>query len=194
VLGWVEAGASVLRSGARAGDELVVCGGIGDGWLGLQSVMGKLADLDGVLAMHYRLPEPLLDLRAPLKAHAKAAADVSDGLIADASHIAVASGLGLAIELADLPRSRSAAAWLADQGEQSDALLRLATGGDDYAIVCAIDPSEVETFVAEVTALGVPARAAGRFLDREDVSVTVRGRVVSPGRTGWRHSDDAGSG
>ncbi len=191
VLGWAEAGRAVLRSGARAGDALVVCGAIGDGWLGLKSVRGEIQDLDGSLATHYRLPTPLLAVRAPLLAHAHACADVSDGLIADADHIAKASGLGLAVELADLPLSDGARRWLSGQTDEVAAWTALATGGDDYALVCAVDPAESAAFVAEVEALGVPARVAGCFVASPGLTIAVHGRRVEPSRTGWRHSDIA---
>lgn len=189
VLGWVEAGRAVLRSGARAGDALIVCGTIGDGWLGLKAALGEIEDPGGVLAARYRLPTPLLTLRATLAAHARACADVSDGLIANSGHIAEASGLGLEIELTDLPLSPAAGRWLAAQPHDTAARLGLATGGDDYALVCAVDPMAAAGFVDEVGALGVPARQAGRFGAGSGVKVMVKGEATHVGRTGWRHSD-----
>jgi thiamine-monophosphate kinase len=189
VLGWAEAGRAVLRSGAFADDALVVCGPIGDGWLGLMAVRGEIEDPDGALAKHYRLPTPLLALRAPLLAHARACADVSDGLIADSCHVAEASGLGLAIELADLPLSEGAGRWLAGQTDEAASRIALASGGDDYALACAIDPTRAAPFIAEVEALGVPARVAGSFVSAPGLMVTVGSRRVEPDRTGWRHSD-----
>ena len=38
----------------------------------------------------YRLPPPRLSIRDALRAYARAAADVSDGLLADAAHVAMA--------------------------------------------------------------------------------------------------------
>src|SRR3989442_8234332 len=60
VLGWVPQGRAVLRSGARPGDALWLCGGMGQGLLGLMAVRGEIADPDGAIARRYRLPEPLL--------------------------------------------------------------------------------------------------------------------------------------
>ncbi|MDB5455120.1 MAG: thiamine-monophosphate kinase, partial [Caulobacter sp.] len=116
-LGWVPAGEAVLRRGARPGDRLMVSGTIGDGWLGLLTQWGEVADPDGHLLRRYRLPEPRLGLRAALRGHAKAAADVSDGLLADADHVARASGCGVRVDLERLPLSAPARAWLAAQPE-----------------------------------------------------------------------------
>jgi thiamine-monophosphate kinase len=187
VLGWAPAGRAILRSGAKTGDSLVVCGAIGDGWLGLGAAKGEIADPDGRLAERYRLPTPLLSLREPLLAYAGAAADVSDGLLADGLHIAEASGLGLAIELDRLPLSPAAAAWAEDQADQSAARLALATGGDDYALACAVSAGNEPAFAETVRALGVPVASVGRFTAELGLDVRLDGAPISTGRLGWRH-------
>ncbi|MHB8529071.1 MAG: thiamine-phosphate kinase [Caulobacteraceae bacterium] len=187
VLGWVPAGGVVPRSGARAGDLAVVCGVIGDGWLGLRAAKGEVPDPSGRLSGHYRLPIPLFALRAPLRACAKAAADVSDGLLADAGRIAEASGLGLNIDIDRLPLSGEARAWLDAQPDRAAAALALATGGDDYALVCAVDPGDEAAFLRQVIARGSPAASVGRFGAGHTLLVSVAGEPISPTSLGWRH-------
>jgi thiamine-monophosphate kinase len=187
VLGWVAHGGAMLRSGARAGDALIVCGDIGDGWLGLQAAQGKVVDPGGVLAARYRLPTPLLSLREVLAKHARACADVSDGLIADAGHAAEASGLGFSLDLDAMPISPAARVWLAGQADGSAARLTLATGGDDYALVCAVDPAATAAFIAEAQSLGVSAARAGTFEAARGMRIVAAGGPIHPTRTGWRH-------
>jgi thiamine-monophosphate kinase len=175
VMGWVPAGRMVRRAGATPGELVMVSGTIGDATLGLAAVRDEIADPTGALAGRYRLPSPRLELRERLRAQASAAADVSDGLIADAGHIATASGVGLRIDLDRLPLSPAAAGWLAAQPDRTAALVRLASGGDDYEVVCAgASPIEGFTVVGEVVAgAGVLAFAAGA--------------PVETGPGGWRH-------
>jgi thiamine-monophosphate kinase len=187
VLGWTPKGRAVLRSTARAGDAVVVCGAIGDGWLGLRAARGEISDAGGALAARYRLPEPLFSLRQALRDLALAAIDVSDGLLADATHIAAASGLGLSIDLARLPLSIEGATWLSAQDDEGAARLALATGGDDYAIVCAIDPADVGDFAALVEAQGTPAAVVGAFDAESGLRVSMAGSPIKVDRTGWRH-------
>jgi thiamine-monophosphate kinase len=177
-LGWVPEGRMVRRSGARPGDRLLVSGTIGDGTLGLAAVRGEVADADGQLAFRYRLPEPRLDLRDQLRRIATAAADVSDGLIADARHIAEASRVRVCIDLDKLPLSRGAATWLEAQPDIPAALLRLGSGGDDYEVVCTAP-----------TGLRRPAgfTVVGEVQEGEGVEVRAAGQVVDPGAGGWRH-------
>jgi thiamine-monophosphate kinase len=175
-LGWVPEGRMVRRAGARPGDVLAVSGTIGDGGLGLAAVNGEIADPGGFLAGRLRLPTPRLDLRAALSDHASAAADVSDGLVADAGHIAEASGVALSLDLDRMPLSPQARAWLEAQPDRAAALTRLATGGDDYEVVATFrgDPIAGFTVIGEVRA-------------GQGMTVTAAGRPLALDRTGWRH-------
>ena len=187
VLGWAPAGATVLRSGARAGDADVVLGTIGDGWLGLLAARGETDDPGGRLAAHYRTPTPLLNLREGLRRFARAAADVSDGLVADAGHVARASGLRVSLDLAGLPLSANAAAWCAGQADPARARLTLATGGDDYALICAVDPADLPALAAVAADHGVASARVGAFGRGEGVAVSFDGQALSVQTPGWSH-------
>jgi len=178
MLGWVPAGTMIRRGGAKAGDLVMVSGPIGDGWLGLAAARGETDDPDGYLAGRYRLPSPRLDLRDSLRAYASAAADISDGLIADARHIAEASGLALRLDLDKLPLSPAARAWLDLQSDRAAALGALASGGDDYEVVCAASPQ-----AAALLGLTV----VGELLPGSGTETRVAGEPVAIGAGGWRH-------
>lgn len=184
LFGWVEAGRAVRRSGARAGDQLLVSGVIGDGGLGLAAAQGRLAaspaDRESLVA-RYRLPQPRLNLAAALRRHAHAAADVSDGLLADAGHLGAASGLGLEIDLDRLP--------LSDAARRSGASrLVLATGGDDYEIVCTAAADASAALIAAAAAAGTPMTVIGRVVEGAGLAVRLDGHAVAPERLGWRHA------
>ena len=175
-LGWVPAGRMVRRAGARPGEVVAVSGTIGDGVLGLMAVGGEIDDADGFLAGRYRLPNPRLDLRDRLLAHATAAADVSDGLIADAGHIAEVSGVRLSLDLDRLPLSPAARRWLDAQPDRMAALAMLATGGDDYEVVCTVFGKPPAGFTA-----------IGQVEAGEGVEVRANGCPVTIDHAGWRH-------
>jgi len=191
ILGWTPAGAMVRRSGARAGDLVLVSGTIGDGLLGLKAAQGGLQDLDGAatawLADRYRLPQPRVGLIQAVRSHASAAADVSDGLAADAGHIAEASGVALTLDLDRLPLSPAAQAWLSIQPERAAALAQLATGGDDYEIVLTASPVGAQHLIEEGRQAGRVLTEIGKVAAGQGVRVTCAGKELALDRTGWRH-------
>lgn len=177
-MGWAPKRKMVRRAGAKSGDLVLVSGTIGDAALGLRAVMGEIADPDGYLAYRYRLPEPRVDLRGALRRAATAAADVSDGLVADAGHIAKASGVQIILDLEALPLSLAAASWLEQQPDPMTALVGLATGGDDYEIVCTLPRGKRKP--AGFTVIGQVGAGRG-------VIARIAGRPVEVGAGGWRH-------
>ncbi|MDB5470485.1 MAG: thiL [Caulobacter sp.] len=183
LMGEVPTGGMIRRATAQPGDLLMVSGPIGDGWLGLQAAQGLLPDPGGVLAARYRTPTPRLDLIGTLRQFARASADVSDGLLADAGRIAIASGLGVEVALDQMPLSAEATAWLAQQDDEAAARLALATGGDDYQIVCAVDPAERPALHAAETGLTI----VGRFKLGQGVGATFENRSVPLKELGWAH-------
>lgn len=186
MLGWTPSGAMVTRGGARPGDDLTLCGGMGQGWLGLQAALGRIPDPGGALAAAYRLPEPLLALTPALRTHAHAAADVSDGLLADSLHIADASGCGVEVTLDSQLVCAAGLPWLESQPDRTAALLQLAAGGDDYAVVCAHAPDS--PFRAAAEAAGVSWAPAGRMTSGSGLTVLIDGRRVETPHLGWRHA------
>ena len=187
LLGYAPAGRMVRRGGARAGDVVLVSGTIGDGWLGLMAAQGKLLDDARTLATRYQLPEPRLLLRSALLAHATAAADVSDGLIADAGHIGKASKLRVELNLDRLPLSTAASRWMAAQPDRVEALSALASGGDDYELVLTAPPGQVTAISDMAAEAAVPLTPVGRMVEGEGTSVLIDGQLHRPARAGWTH-------
>ena len=191
ILGWTPEGRMVRRSGAAPGDRVLVSGSIGDGWLGLAAARGELAGLAAEdlawLADRYRLPQPRTGLIRLLREHATAAADVSDGLLADAGHIARSSGVGMTLALDRLPLSQAATAWLSAQADPAAAIAALASGGDDYEVVCCVRPDAAAALIKGALLSGAPLTDLGEAVAGEGVQATWRGRALDPPRTGWRH-------
>lgn len=123
----------LLRGGARAGDALYVTGTLGDAAFGLDILQGRLACADASqLITRYRFPEPRLAIGRGLHGIATACMDISDGLVADAGHMARVSTVALRIHASALPLSAAASALLATD---SDRLRRIISGGDDYELL-----------------------------------------------------------
>lgn len=186
--GRVARGKGVTRAGARVGDELWVSGTIGDGALGLLAARGALPALTArqraLLESRYRLPRPRSALGPRLTGVVTAMADVSDGLLADAGHIAEASRLAVIIEREDVPLSGAArAAVTADPRLWANIL----GGGDDYELVIAVPGRRRLALQAAARLAGIPVTRIGRFTPGDGVEVTAGGRSVTAPRRGYVH-------
>jgi thiamine-monophosphate kinase len=195
--GTVPHGRMVRRSTAAVGDAVYVSGTIGDATLGL-ALEGNpaLAQRSGLgvaaqayLDARYRLPQPPVGLRSALLGHARAAMDISDGLVKDFGRLCRASGVGGEIDATAVPLSAAAHAVLAAGGAT---LADLITGGEDYEVLAAIAPHEAEKFEAAAAAAGTPVTRIGSIVDGgQGVSVhDGGGRAMSFTRTGWDHFGD----
>jgi thiamine-monophosphate kinase len=186
--GKVARGKGLGRDGARAGDELWVSGTIGDGALGLLAARGELrglaARLRASLEQRFRLPQPRSTLGRRLTGIASAAADVSDGLLADAGHIAEASGLAVAIERESVPLSVAARSAVIARPALWPTVLG---GGDDYELVMAVPPRKRVALLAAARAARVKLTHIGRFTRGEGVQLTIGGKPATAPRKGYVH-------
>jgi len=137
VHGSVPRGTALRRSAARVGDAVYVSGYLGDAAAALDILQGRLPAVDGDGYFHRRFyqPQARLQLGQYLRGLAHGAIDISDGLLADAGHIARASGVGLCLSAAQLPLSPALRGLVEQQLITNQQALGYAlTGGDDYEL------------------------------------------------------------
>lgn len=180
--GEIEAGKSLLRSGAQAGDVIAVSHTIGDSAGGLDVL---LAGQDGYEALKkaHQYPEPQISLgRLLVQHHCHSLNDISDGLASESNEIAKASGVELVIDRDKVPTSDGLKAWAASSGK--DIWKFVFNGGEDYELVFTMAPADFQALQADypaVTAIGTVRPGPGRVLLRHD-----GGEQVLP-PTGWTH-------
>ena len=173
VFGEVQPGHALRRDAAQAGDDIWISGTLGDARLALAGLRKELPLDDASLqlaAVRLHTPVPRVELGvllADLKL-ARAAIDISDGLVGDLGHILKRSNVGATLDADALP----AGAVLATR----DTALRrayAAAGGDDYEI-CFTAPASARTAVlaaadsvaTQVTRVGrIEAQPGLRFVD-----------------------------
>jgi len=183
-LGSVPQEAALLRSGARAGDDVYVSGTLGDAALALRGLRGEL-EADAALIERYYLPTPRLALGVELRGLASACIDVSDGLVADLGHICARSGVGAELDGPAVPLSPPAQALIARQPELWPACL---TGGDDYELVFTAPERARAEIAAAAEGAGAAVSRIGRLAAQD--GVTVRdgaGKPIALETRGYRH-------
>lgn len=163
----------VTRAGARPGNVLGLCGRLGWSAAGLAVLRRGFRSPVAVVGAH-RVPEPPYTA-GPQAAAAGATAmiDVSDGLLADAGHLAKASGVGVDIDSAAVPVASRLVELAAALG--ADARHWVLTGGEDHALLACF-PHDA-AMPPGWTKLGVV---------KEGLGVTIDGRSYE-GPAGWAH-------
>ena len=174
-LGSLDGRAPVLRSGARPRDAVAVAGRLGAAGRGLALLFERFRDaaanpvsVDAAhltalerddLAVHLRPRPPIALGASAADAGATAMMDISDGLVLDASRLAVASGVTIDIDASTL-------------GDDPASAL---TGGEDHALLATFPSAD---------ALPEGFRAIGRVVERSPHPVLVDGAAYD-GRGGW---------
>lgn len=159
-IGYSGAGRALARTGAQPGDCLWVSGTIGDAGAGLALARTRAA---GEVALglrdRYWWPQPRLALGLALRDLASAAADISDGLLADTGHIAAASDVAIEIDAMAIPLSP---AYVTHCGEGLTQRATAATAGDDYELVFTAPPHATTAILALSQRLGLMLTRIGR--------------------------------
>lgn len=170
-IGDVASGRALLRSGARAGDQIAVSGHLGDAALALR--LG--AQAPELLRKRLHRPCPRIALGQLLGGRAHSCIDLSDGLVGDLGHILKASGVGARIRPDLLPASL---AFLA-HCDPADRLALQGAGGDDYEL-CFTAPAAVMTQLASaaeepVTVIGEITESPGlTLIDADGASMAAQ--------------------
>jgi thiamine-monophosphate kinase len=186
VSGLLKDGQGLQRAGAKPGDDIYVSGSVGDAAAGLQILMDKRirTEQEDFLVSRFCLPQPRLELGQHLVTIASSAIDISDGLVADLTHICQMSHVGARVEADRVPLSDALKST-----QPTHALEMALNGGDDYEICFTANPGFRQEIrqVSDVTA--VPITRIGCISDDESVTcIDAEGNIVSTGR-GYQHFD-----
>ena len=160
------------RNGARPGDFVYVTGALGGPSAALRSLASGVP-IQGAIRERFARPMARIAQGQWLARHgAVAAIDISDGLSADAGHIAAASGCGIVIDLDHVPVFQGAT-------------LEDAFGGEEYELLVASrTPLPEQEFSAR---FGIPLTLVGRVTEGDAVRGRRNGKDVDLPGTGWVH-------
>jgi thiamine-monophosphate kinase len=196
IVGQVAPGRAVTRSGARAGDSIVVTGSLGAAAGGLTLSRASATVTQAALSQPWG--RALLDaLARPFarvgegqtlaRSGAHAMIDVSDGLAKDLARLCAASGVGARVELEAVPIAQA----LRDGATalDVDALDIALGGGEDYELLATLDPSDASAAGRALRErFGVTLATIGTIIDGEGVfGVDANGRETRIEPEGWDH-------
>lgn len=180
VLGRVPKGQALRRDGARHGDILYLSGCTGEAAAALRAIKGDITVSDEtreVLLRRYWQPVPRIHLATELRGLATSAIDISDGLLADATHIGEMSNCCLRVNCEQIPLSDSLRDAVGD--EAMDLALG---GGDDYELLFTAPPNTHKVLEQRAQSCGVSCTPIG-IVEKGSGVVCAH----EPKTRGWRH-------
>ena len=182
----VRQGAPMLRSTARAGDQVAVTGFVGSSGGGLKLMLEGLpapAEAAAYLREAHRRPWPAVASGRQLsQAGVATAMDVSDGLADDLSKLCLASGLAARIYADQVPVHPSLRLAF-----PQDFLHLALNGGEDYLLLFTASPAIMDKVIP---ALPEAAAIVGEIIAGPAGQVTLvnsDGDETDVGRAGWDH-------
>ena len=178
VHGSVPRDAALRRDRAQPGDLVWVSGCPGTAASGLRLLLAGDTQPRAALDAFLR-PQPRLALGVRLRGIASAAIDISDGLLADAGHIAEMSGVAIVLDREALPLSP---ALQAIAGLEEARALCL-SGGDDYELCFTLPPRNEKLLAPLADEFGLRLSRIGRVVAGSGASCP--GVVLS--HHGYRH-------
>lgn len=185
--GFVPAGTALRRTGAGAGDGVYVSGTLGDAALALLRRQGKLtfSSAEGEqLQQRLDYPEPRLAIGTALRTVATSCIDVSDGLVADLSHILEASSVGARIALERIPFSKVYRQHQQRLGGWDLAL----SNGDDYELCFTVPRARQAELAGLLSDCGCEVSYVGEIEVEPGLRVVdARGELYTPVRGGYEH-------
>jgi thiamine-monophosphate kinase len=170
LVGEVESGKALKRSGAKAGDALFVTGNLGDSAAGLYSLQHpsqKGKETAPLLVKKHLTPTPRFSVGRALSTQklATSAIDISDGLSSEIHHLCGESGVGAEIHEEAIPYS-SALIHYCDEN-QLDPLRFALEGGEDYELLFTVPLPKISEVVQKLPGeTGVAVKSIGRMVPK----------------------------
>lgn len=190
-MGRIEPDRVARRSGARIGDRILVTGNLGDSRGGLELLLKHGPDearrISERLVSAHLTPTPRVsESRAAVgTGTVRAMMDLSDGLGADLPKLCKASGVGALVHADKLP--------ICDDLLRAAEMLGMsavdlaASGGEDFELLMAVAPGDVERVIRAVAEqTGTPVAEIGEFVEGSVEIAHPDGRR-GPLSGGWEH-------
>lgn len=191
LMGEVTPNQAITRRGSCVGDALVVTGTLGDAAMALQLKTHK-KHVDKDLQARLHCPTPRVVAGQHAAAHVHAMIDISDGLLADLSHLLDAAQdgdghkkLGAEIHLDLLPTSQAFKALKLPDAHRWNLQL---SGGNDYELLMSVAPPRLDALLSELQSISIQATVIGQVISEPNVFLLDHhGDKFRPASQGWDH-------
>jgi thiamine-monophosphate kinase len=189
IIGYSKGKAILERSTASSGEQIAVTGYLGLSAAGLEMLKGKAIsdpETSGTLRRAHLKPLPKVrEGQILTEQGVKTAIDISDGLVADLTHICESSKVNARIKIEQVPVHPVVIANFTNYQELA------LYGGEDYELLFTADEA---TVARAKQALNCPVTVIGNITDEKlPTRVTVvdsKGNIIPYKKGGWEHFKD----
>jgi thiamine-monophosphate kinase len=169
LVGEVEKGKALRRSGAKAGDALFVTGTLGDSAAGLHALQNpseKGKEAESLLIKRHLTPVPRFNVGRALALDgiAHSAIDISDGLSSEVHHLCEESGVGAEVHEEAIPLSPALLHYCEER--KMDPLEFALSGGEDYELLFTVPIPKVSHAVQLSGSTGTAVKSIGRMVPK----------------------------
>ncbi len=172
----------MTRSGAKSGELIAVTGHLGASAAGFK-LLNQNSVIESDLRIAHLKPNPRIKEAQVLnRLGIQSAIDISDGLLADLSHICKASNVGAQLNLSDIPIHPSVT-----RSFSAESLTLALNGGEDYELLFT-GPEEIISSIQKE--LSTPVTVIGRIIDDEPGKTQIvdeNGTSLDGLLNGWDH-------
>ncbi|MEC6796048.1 thiamine-phosphate kinase [Photobacterium sp. S4TG1] len=188
IQGLVPQGQALTRSGAQVGDDIYVTGNLGDSAAGLALILNQ-SQCDSPLAAalierHFKA-QPRVNVGEALRGIASAALDISDGVIADVTHISDRSQVAIDIDVEKLPLSAELLAFC--DGDRQQAQQLALTSGEEYELCFTASKANRDALAVALAHTNVKYSCIGQVTAGCGLSLLQLGEPLRWKLSGWDH-------
>jgi len=179
----------LTRSSAEPGDHIAVTGILGSSAAGLEMLMQGLhfeLETEAVLRQSFLKPSPRVkEGRVLISSGVRTGIDISDGLVADLTHICQASALSARVLVGKIPVASCVRSHFADT-----AIQKALSGGEDYELLFTAPKKIIDNVSSILEPVGCPVTVIGEMVADSGSKVILLdrdGRTIRLPGPGWDH-------
>tara|TARA_B100001057_G_scaffold86033_1_gene81914 strand:- start:1669 stop:2628 length:960 start_codon:yes stop_codon:yes gene_type:complete len=179
----------IFRNNAKVYDDIYVTGNLGDSYMGLQIINGKIKlkkkESDYYLQKYYK-PDIQIELTKKLFKFCNSSIDVSDGLFADLEKLINKQKLNYQIHLQKIPISNKLTIL---NSRLRLSKIKLISNGDDYQILFTANKQKLRIIKKISNELGVKITKIGQILPSFQKSqiISENGNIIRLKNKGYIH-------
>ncbi len=189
LLGDVEPGIAIARSGARVGDSIIATGSLGDSSAGLE-ILKKGEETEkgyNYLKKRHLMPIPRVDEGRFLATNKLATSmiDISDGLLSDLSHTLDESGVGAQLFLEKIPISPQLKSYCAEK--EVSPLKYAFSGGEDYELLFTASKRSISRITNNPLLKKTGVSVIGQIVKRRGIRWAGHNKIDEEALKGYDH-------